>query len=47
LSGADRRAVFRRVYEAAAEVADEIHLTADPGKPVRDILLAVVLRHVG
>ncbi|GAA3781614.1 hypothetical protein ACFS5L_14705 [Streptomyces phyllanthi] len=39
LSRAAGSAAFRRVYEAAAEVVDEIDLTADPGKPVRDIAL--------
>ncbi|MFJ2160134.1 hypothetical protein [Streptomyces sp. NPDC087856] len=39
LSGVAGRAVFRRVYEAAADVVDEIDLTADQGKPIRDIVL--------
>ncbi|GAA3832461.1 hypothetical protein GCM10022403_076980 [Streptomyces coacervatus] len=38
-NGVAGRAVFRRVYEAAAGVADEIDVPADQGKPVRNIVL--------
>ncbi|MGP3979484.1 hypothetical protein [Streptomyces sp. KR80] len=35
----DGRALCRRTYDAAAEVVDEIDLSAVEGKPVRDIVL--------
>lgn len=39
LEGGDGRALCRRAYDAAADVVDEIDLSAVTGKPVRDIVL--------